>query len=94
MGKATTQTIKVKDCPLCGGPVTAKKTLVAFEPSINSFGYKWYFNARFTAKCERCFCTLDVTDTYDDIDLSQGEKLAEDFFRMEGQLWNREAEEG
>ena len=77
---------------LCSA-VTAEETLKAFEPRINPFGDKWYFNARFTAKCERCFCTLDVADTYDDADFSSGEKFAEDFFHTEERLWNREASE-
>ena len=93
MSRITTHTIKVKDCPLCGSPVTAEGTLKAFEPLINPFGDKWYFNARFTAKCERCFCTLDVEDTYDADDFSSGEKFAEDFFCTEERLWNREASE-
>ena len=93
MSRITTRTIEVKCCPLCGSPVTAEETFKAFEPLINPFGDKWYFNTRFTAKCERCFCTLDVADTYDDADLSSGEEFAAGFFRMEERLWNREASE-
>lgn len=90
MKKTTMRTIKTKGCPLCGSPVTAEETLKAFEPSINPYSDKWFFNARFTAKCKRCFCTLDVADTYDDDDLNNGERFAEEFFRMEERLWNRE----
>ena len=93
MSRIITRTIEVKDCPLCGSPVTAEETFKAFEPPINPFGDKWYFNARFAAKCERCFCTLDVADTYDADNFSSGRAFAEDFFRMEERLWNREAEQ-
>ena len=91
MKKTTMRTIKTKGCPLCGSPVTAEETLKAFDPSINPFGDEWYFNARFAAKCERCFCTLDVVETYGDPDLDSGEEFAEGFFRAEERLWNREA---